>query len=59
MKKWSKPELIVLVRSTPEEAVLGTCKRSTTGSTNPNTEVTGCMETVIGCASKCEDIRAS
>jgi hypothetical protein len=26
MDKWSKPELVVLVRSKPEEAVLGGCK---------------------------------
>lgn len=25
-KKWQNPELIVLVRSKPEEAVLGACK---------------------------------
>jgi len=25
-KKWEKPELIVLLRNTPEEAVLQTCK---------------------------------
>ena len=25
-KTWSKPELIVLVRGKPEEAVLGACK---------------------------------
>jgi hypothetical protein len=25
-KKWEQPELIVLVRSRPEEIVLGTCK---------------------------------
>jgi len=25
-KEWQKPELIVLVRSKPEEAVLGACK---------------------------------
>jgi len=28
-RAWSKPELIVLVRSRPEEAVLGVCKTST------------------------------
>jgi len=28
-KVWQKPELIVLVRSKPEEAVLGSCKRAT------------------------------
>jgi len=26
-KEWTEPELIVLVRSNPEEAVLGGCKR--------------------------------
>ena len=26
IKKWTKPELIILVRSRPEEAVLGACK---------------------------------
>jgi hypothetical protein len=25
-KQWTKPELIVLVRNKPEEAVLGACK---------------------------------
>jgi len=28
-KTWQKPELIVLVRSNPEEAVLITCKNAT------------------------------
>lgn len=27
-KKWKKPELIVLVRGEPDEAILQTCKRS-------------------------------
>jgi hypothetical protein len=25
-KEWNKPELIVVLRSNPEEAVMGTCK---------------------------------
>ena len=29
-KKWETPELIVVVRSKPEEAVLQTCKSDTT-----------------------------
>lgn len=29
-KEWTKPELVVLVRSNPEEAVLAGCKQSTT-----------------------------
>ncbi len=31
-KQWHKPELIVLVRGKPEEAVLGGCKAWTGGS---------------------------
>lgn len=31
MKAWSRPQLIVLVRSNAEEAVLGACKDSTPG----------------------------
>jgi hypothetical protein len=31
-KAWVTPELIVLVRSNPEEAVLGGCKAGTGGS---------------------------
>jgi len=31
-RAWSKPELIVLVRGKPEEAVLGACKLATGGS---------------------------
>jgi hypothetical protein len=30
-KSWEKPELIVVVRSRPEEAVLWTCKNRSTG----------------------------
>jgi len=35
--QWNKPELLVLTRSNPEEAVLGTCKNTTiTGNGDPN-----------------------
>jgi hypothetical protein len=37
-KVWQKPELIVLVRSKPEEAVLTACKLST----SPNRTSAGC-----------------
>ena len=33
-KDWSRPELIVLVREKPEEAVLQTCKGGSTGDPN-------------------------
>jgi len=29
---WTKPQLIALVRSTPEEAILSNCKGTATGS---------------------------
>jgi hypothetical protein len=35
-KEWSEPELIVLVRSNPEEAVLTACKLELSGG--PNSE---------------------
>lgn len=49
-KKWKKPELIVLVRSRPEESVLAICK--TGGETIPPHEAAvlqGCSYTE-GCA---------
>ena len=42
-KPWSKPEMTVLVRSRPEEAVLGVCKL--TGSGGPPSSVAGCLMT--------------
>lgn len=41
-KKWQTPELIVLSRSQPEEAVLTNCKSDTTGSVVRETNFTGC-----------------
>ena len=38
-KEWRKPELIVLVRSKPEEAVLAKCKNY--GEAGPGMEWTG------------------
>jgi hypothetical protein len=37
-KAWDKPELTILVRSKPEESVLGTCK-GLVGVTGPNSLV--------------------
>jgi hypothetical protein len=33
-KEWTTPELIVLVRSNPEEAVLTACKGTSSGMSN-------------------------
>jgi hypothetical protein len=35
-KEWTEPELIVLVRSKPEEAVLGACKTDSETGGNAN-----------------------
>lgn len=43
MKKWSKPELTVLVRSRPEEAVLTGCKLET-AEIGPGEGVATCHE---------------
>jgi hypothetical protein len=46
-KEWSEPEMIVLVRSKPEEAVLTACKdRAHDGDPN---------YTYIGCANFCSN----
>ena len=43
-RSWQKPELIVLVRSHPEEAVLAGCKISSSGS-GANTRYFNCFPT--------------
>jgi len=43
MKAWSKPELTVLVRSRPEEAVLNGCKMETAND-GPGGGVATCHE---------------
>ena len=51
MKTWQKPQLIVLVRSKPEEAILTFCK-GTTGNA-PNQTNVGCWGTGPGSLSMC------
>ena len=59
-KQWQTPELIILLRGKPEEAVLITCKHSGGGggSTADNTD---CGNTVIlgNCANDCDTQAAS
>jgi hypothetical protein len=49
-KQWDKPQLIVLVRSKPEEAVLTACKP--VGATGPNTNYSNCVN--YDCTYVCE-----
>jgi len=39
--QWSKPELLVLTRSNPEETVLATCKYLGAGVTGPTNKTCG------------------
>jgi hypothetical protein len=50
-KEWQKPELIVLVRSKPEEAVLAGCKGHSIGggTSDTNTVNTLCSSQYAGC----------
>ncbi len=55
-KEWVKPELIILWRCTPEEAVLTYCKAGpkTGGATGGvNNLNTGCGKGTTSCASPC------
>jgi len=47
-RTWSKPELIVLVRSGPEEAVLNACKSATAPALGAGTGE-GCQGHADGC----------
>ena len=49
-KAWVTPELIVLVRSKPEEAVLEGCK--TAAGDGPGNDVGGCTITCANCSSQ-------
>ena len=57
-RAWSKPELIVLVRSGPEEAVLGACKLATAGS-GLREYAGGCWRNDRPCTTDCSDPVAS
>ena len=56
-KTWSKPELIVLVKGKPEEAVLAACK--TAGSSGPNANFDFCVNASGAGCGTCETISSS
>jgi hypothetical protein len=49
-KLWQKPELVIIIKNTPEESVLGTCK--TQVQQGPNTGQTSCLN--AGGAASCQ-----
>ena len=44
MKKWDKPQLVVLLRSSPSEAVLEYCKHNIAFTTSPNAYESYCAQ---------------
>jgi hypothetical protein len=54
-KIWKTPELIVLLRQKPDEAVLTTCKQASSPATTgyASTRNAGCRTT--GCTSDCNN----
>ena len=55
-KKWEKPQLIVLTRSRPEEAVLLACKGGGQQSAVAKTSKNLCYEQIKGsCPTYCSD----
>lgn len=59
-KRWSKPELIVVVRSRPEEAVLVACKHAlVSGSINNHTGCQTWQGSLGVCRTSCFDIAVS
>jgi len=56
-KNWTKPELIVLIRSNPEEIVLDTCKGTDIDGALNNFD--NCMGPLPAPCAECSAIRAS
>ncbi|MCI0475157.1 MAG: hypothetical protein L0Y55_02830 [Anaerolineales bacterium] len=57
-KEWTKPELLVLVRSKPEEAVLGFCKGGSF-ATSPFPDDSNCIGDGNGRCTACNTTSAS
>ena len=58
MKKiWEKPNLVVLIRSRPEESVLTHCKVGGSGLEGGHTKVDGCHNGI--CDSNCDNPSAT
>ena len=58
-KEWKTPELIVLVRSKPEEAVLGVCKISDTAGSGPSGSFDFCYAETGGICDVCSVLTTS
>ena len=56
-KNWEKPQLLVLVRSRPEERILAGCKRDPSAGEGPLLNVNNCMQILVPpCSAVCSAI---
>ena len=55
-KKWQKPELVIMVRTTPDEVVLTVCKGNNSAQ-SPAVNFSLCS--LAGCDSPCSALAAS
>jgi hypothetical protein len=58
-KKWTMPELTVIVRAKPEETVLTTCKTGPAGQSSPSAPGLGCRVTAPGPCAFCLQLAPS
>ncbi len=58
-KPWVEPELIVLVRNKPEEAVLTACKIAGDLRNGPNGWYVMCAYSVVDCSGACNSLSES
>jgi hypothetical protein len=58
MKIWKRPELLILIRGKPEEAVLQSCK-TMSGNDNlgPITDYISCSAALPACGAMCFDYK--
>jgi flavin reductase (DIM6/NTAB) family NADH-FMN oxidoreductase RutF len=58
-KAWRTPELIILFRGKPEEAVLCTCKHANTAAVSPYNFVNSCSMSPTCCSACSSNTSAS
>lgn len=56
-KKWTKPELIILLKGRPEEAILAGCKGGDTAG--PQSDYELCDSAITECSGQCDAITST
>jgi hypothetical protein len=58
-QKWIRPELTILVRARPEEAVLGWCKTNYQGGAGPHQSQCAAIDSIKNPLSDCDPFACS